>query len=176
MDSTSLDVVYLPQTGATWPAWIQAIGSLVALVIAIGVPIWLQHVAKHRALEERQKRTQAHWDILRVEVDFCLSKANDYINRTVAAPLYRMSTAGLARSLPILAADGAISADDARVLLAFYAWAEDINRGLEKIGEIMDLQAQNMQAGRINQKCIELRDKYFPDVDSALRARTRGLA
>ena len=46
-------------TSTDWAAWVQAIGSIIAIGIAIAVPWWQTRVARQDQKEERDKRASA---------------------------------------------------------------------------------------------------------------------
>jgi hypothetical protein len=61
LDTATLDIVYLPQHGTTFVAWIQALGSLLGLAIAIYVPFKVQRNAASRArLEAAAQAREKH--------------------------------------------------------------------------------------------------------------------
>jgi len=138
-------------------------------VIAIGVPIWLQYVAKRRASEERQKRTQAHWTILGKEIEFCIAKAQWYIAGKSDAPLYRLDSPAFEKSLPALVSDAQPSGSDFKAILSFYSWVGDINRGLERAADQPSWNTDTVESTRVKDKCAALIREYYGPIQKALK-------
>lgn len=81
----------------------------------------------------RKRRLKAHWAALSAEIDICKEKGESYISQSIAAPLYRMPLDGYRHSYPVLLAEGALTEREVKTLSTFFAQAEDINRGLDRV-------------------------------------------
>ncbi|MDM0029856.1 hypothetical protein [Variovorax saccharolyticus] len=116
-----------------WAAWVQAIGAIVALVVAIGLPFLLGWL---RGRKERR----GHFEVIALDVQLARGQAEMYCKSKIKAPAYRLPLYGAQAALPSLLAHNVLSIDEATALARFYVDAESFNRCL-------DLTAALRQAG-----------------------------
>lgn len=103
-------------------------GLLVALGFGLGfIPPWL----------DRQRRMKLHWQALRAENLIALERVTEFLNKNIAAPLYRLPMRAYDAALKALLADGAnITPDKIKVLYEAADLIGDINRGLDYCAEL----------------------------------------
>jgi hypothetical protein len=120
----------------------------------------------------RRRLRKAHWGMLGVEVSLCKKRAEDYIKRTVSAPLYRLPTVAFKVSLPVLVAEADLSEEELWSLEEFFDWCEDINRGLDNADEARKANESEwlqIEERRIDSKCKKLLSEYLETVGETLR-------
>jgi hypothetical protein len=166
LDSAALDVVYVSRSPWEWgwDAWV-AIGTLTlaAVTSVTVVSIWLD-------LSRRKKAAFAHWAILGREIEYFVAKAQWCLRGMVGpgAPLYRLNHPAYEKSLPALVSDAEPSADDFEALLAFYAWVQDVNRGLDRAASQPVENTDMTEVTRVRSKCEELISEFYPPARAAV--------
>lgn len=131
-------------------------GVIIGAVITQGSTAW-----------QKRKRHFAYWSALRAEVDICRNHASNYKKDQKAAPLYRLPVTAYKKGFPALLGDGAVSHSEAKTMLDFYNMVEQMNRGLERAGE-MHLKLQDgggdvflfEEANRLSVKAEHLLDAH----------------
>jgi len=129
---------------------------------AVMISIWIDW--------RRRARTKAaHWEILGKELEHCVAKAQWYIDGKSDAPLYRLDSPAFDKSLPALVSDAEPTANDFSVLLAFYSWVGDINRGLELAAKQPSWDTSTDEAMRIKDKCAALISEFYEPARQTLK-------
>lgn len=104
--------------------WVQAWGSVLALVVAIGFPIW-------HAWRTRKEARRGHFEMIALDVTVAERQAQVYLRSKVMVPAYRLPLHGKQAALPAVLADGKMSAEDASALVQFYIDATSFNYCLD---------------------------------------------
>lgn len=84
---------------------------------------------------DRKRRIKKHWEALRAEIKFCSSEASGYLRDQVKAPLTRLPTIALDKSLSVLLTEGVVKEAELEVLSRFANVAQQLNRGLDEAAE-----------------------------------------
>jgi len=111
-------------TPSDWAAWVQAIGSIVAILVAVALPLWL-------ARRARLKSLRGCLETIAMDVRLTGRQAAVYIKAKIPVPAYRMPNYGGKQALPALMADGTLSIDDSIALGQFYLDATSFNYCLD---------------------------------------------
>lgn len=149
---------------------------VVAVIGLIGVCLgaWLVSWKESR---QRKKRHLSYWSAMSAEVDLCAGLARAYCRDHVKAPLYRLPTIAYDNGFPALLGDGAVSEEEARSMLRYYAQVVQINRGLEYAHaasqpgfpkEVLD-----QEVGRLIKKASDLTDPQCDDPGGPYYDRVR---
>jgi hypothetical protein len=99
--------------------------------VAIGVVLGFVSAVGHDALKSWQ-RARRLWKVVLAAALLCEKRANNYINRTVPAPLYRLPTMAFREALPFLMSDAGLTDEEYTALVEFFEWADDINQRREQ--------------------------------------------
>ena len=105
-----------------------------------------------------------HWSVLEAEIEVAYSRAGDYLNGKVQAPLYRLPTFASTTAFPALLQNSDMTSDEFRVLEKFLSWVADINRGLSNADELRKAHSTKLleqENTRLLDKCKKLRDEYY---------------
>jgi hypothetical protein len=111
-------------TKGEWSSWAQAIGALLAICVAIALPIWLDHRA-------RLKQREGHLEMIAADVLMAGHVAAVYLKADIIAPAYRLPLLGARAALPALLADGTLRGSEGAVLTQFYVDALSFNYCLD---------------------------------------------
>jgi hypothetical protein len=104
--------------------WVQAWGSVLALVVAIGFPIWY-------GWHTRRNTRRGHFETVALDVRVAEQQARVYLGSKIMVPAYRVPLHGKQAALPALLADGKMGAADATALVQFYVDATSFNYCLD---------------------------------------------
>jgi hypothetical protein len=104
--------------------WVQAWGSILALVIAISFPIWF-------GWKTRKDARRGHFETIALDVLAAEQQGRVYLKSKIMVPAYRVPLHGKHAALPALLADGKMSAADASALVHFYIDATSFNYCLD---------------------------------------------
>lgn len=119
-------------------AWVQAVGSVLAILAAIWIAWRYNAVAARKEGRDREERRKGHWAALGAEIELCREHAQVFLKDSVMAPSYRLPTIALEISIPALLSDGQLSSDEYRSLVRFYLQVSTLNRGLEQANAVRD--------------------------------------
>ena len=153
--------------------WISGAFGLAGVVIGASI-------AQGAAWWQKRKRHLAYWSAMSAEIDLCREDAAVYVRDRVIAPLYRLSTTAYENGFPALVGDGAVSGDEAKAVLGFYALVQQINRGLEQVNDaLVDGKKTDKaiaESLRLDEKCARLLAGPYQAVRAVISARLRRLA
>jgi hypothetical protein len=117
------------------PAWLQAIGALVALYVAIRLARWqLRTQADLQAQERRREdeaRHRANLETVAMDVRIAERQAAAYLSAGVDLPAYRLPLHGLQLAMPALLASGKLTGAQSTALAQFYVDAASFNLCLD---------------------------------------------
>lgn len=154
--------------------WITAVISSASGLAGVTLGAWLGYW-KERS--QQKKRHLSYWSALSAEVDLCDGLARAYVRDPVDAPLYRLPTIAYDKGFPALLGDGAVSQDESRSILRFYAQVVQINRGLEyahaAAGPDAVAGVLAREVGRLRKKATDLSDPNCTDPGGPYYARVR---
>jgi hypothetical protein len=108
------------------PAWVQAIGSVAAIVAAVWIP-------QRQRSAEREETRVGHLEAIAVDIETARRMAQTYVRSEYKAPAYRLELVGRSTSLPALLTSGALNAGEATHLVQFYIDAVSFNHCLDRV-------------------------------------------
>jgi hypothetical protein len=130
-------------TKAEWSGWVQGIGTVLAIAVAIAIP-YVQ--GKLQRLSSRR----GHLETIALDVRFAGAQAEVYSKEGAAnahnfqaglqahVPAYRVPLHGLRLAVPSLLADGTLSGPDADALAQFYVDATSFNHCLDNAQKLLN--------------------------------------
>lgn len=111
---------WLCMTKAEWSGWWQAIGTVLAVVVAVGYPLWHER--------ERQRRVRlAHLQTIATDIRIAERQASVYLSGRIKLPAYRVPLHGANTALPALLAEGNLATGQVTALVQFYVDATSFN-------------------------------------------------
>jgi len=119
-----------------WSGWMQAIGSVIAIAVAILIP-WTQ------ARRAREQTRTGNLEMIATDIRLAERQARIYLDniKKYRVPAYRLQLHGAHAALPALLADGTLSGDDATALAQFYVDATSFNYCLDIAQELKNQSA-----------------------------------
>lgn len=137
-------------TKAEWSGWMQAIGAVAALLIAIAVP----YVQSTR---QRNRLRLGHFETIAADVLLADRQGRTYLRSKVKAPAYRLPLVGLANAVPSLLATGDLKGSESGAITQFYVDAVSFNYCLDLIGRLRAEQGDwHQEVSRIEAKARHL--------------------
>ncbi|KQW57072.1 hypothetical protein ASC92_12470 [Variovorax sp. Root411] len=112
-----------------WAAWVQAVGAIVALYVAIKAPQWL-------AARERKRIRRGYFAVIGLDLRTGRVLAQTYLRGRVQSPAYRVPLHGLATALPALVADETLDTTQTAALSDWYLDATSFNDCLDLTAEL----------------------------------------
>jgi len=111
-----------------------------------------------------RRRRKGRWGALRAEIELCRKTADGFLRGTILAPTYRAPTSAAERALPELIGDAAMTEEEAKGLLLFFAEVASLNRALDRaqesdksgLGDPLDALALEERAGTAKLKAVKL--------------------
>jgi hypothetical protein len=111
-------------TKGEWSGWMQGIGSILAVLTAVALPLWLQHRA-------HQKARVGHLLTIATDVRIADRQAGVYLNSKYTLPAYRVPLYGARTALPALLGDGSLDSAQTTALVQWYVDATSFNYSLD---------------------------------------------
>lgn len=137
-------------TKGEWSGWMQAVGSVLAVAVAIYVPWWQDKRSRH-------KERIGHLETIAMDVRLAGRQATIYLRSRFRVPAYRLPLHGMSLALPALLADGTLSGNDATALAQFYVDARSFNFCLDIAQGLKDRDGPwQGEVSRIIKKAIHL--------------------
>jgi hypothetical protein len=128
---------------------------------------------------QKRKRHLAYWSAMSAEIDLCHGLAKAYVADDVPAPLYRLPTIAYDKGFEALLADGAVTEEEAKAILRFYALVVQINRGLDYAHAAPEpgvpVEELDKQVMRLKKKATNLYDPHCKDPGGPYYLRVRPL-
>lgn len=113
------------------PAWVQAVGSVGAILVAVAVPVLME--------ARRQRREiRGMFDMVALDVEMARRQVEVYMRDGVLIPAYRLSLHGHRQALPFLVAHGPLTAVERVQLEQWYVDAASFNRCLDFAQNLRD--------------------------------------
>lgn len=140
----------LCMTRAEWSGWVQALGSVAAIVFAVWLPLWL---------ERRRKRKEfvGHLRTIATDVRLADRQAKVYLESKIKVPAYRLPLYGAQTALPWLLAEGHLTAAQATALVQWYVDAKSFNDSLDIAQQLKnDGRGVDVEYGRTRKKANHL--------------------
>lgn len=137
-------------TKSEWSGWVQAIGSIAAIVFAVILPLWL---------EQRSKRREflGHLRTIATDVRLADRQAEAYLKSRIKVPAYRLMLYGAQTALPWLLAEGRLTSAQATALVQWYVDAKSFNDSLDIAQQLKnDKQGVDKEYGRTCKKANHL--------------------
>lgn len=153
-----------------WAGIAQALGALLALGVAVCVPLL-------QAARARSEARRGHFQAIAIDIEFAERVAATYLSDRIMAPAYRLPLAGEKVAFPALMAEGVLRLDDATAIADFYMHADSFNRSLDLTQEAaISGQGLAAQARRARIKAQGLqRGHKVRRIERALSALSSGL-
>ena len=160
---------WLCMTKGEWSGWMQAIGALVAIGIAIELP--------RRAARKAHKAIRmGHLITIATDVRIADRQASVYLDETdgFKVPAYRVPLYGADTALPWLLADGSLTTDQSVALVQWYVDARSFNYLLDIGQELKNHRGAPAEGPRTAMKAKHLvpgsgTSSRFDDAIKALR-------
>ncbi len=141
-------------TKSEWAGWMQAIGTVAAIAVAIAIP-WKQ------VQRARSQARLGHLEMIATDVRLAGRQARVYLDniKRFRLPAYRLQLHGAHTALPSLLADGTLNGDDATALSQFYVDATSFNYCLDIA---QGLKNQNLAWGREVSRVVKKAEHLVP--------------
>lgn len=153
-------------TKAEWSGWVQAYGSVAAIVFAVCLPLWLES-------RRIRKEYVGHLRTIATDVRLADRQATVYLGSQFKVPAYRLVLYGSQTALPWLLAEGYLTAPQATALVQWYVDAKSFNYSLDIAQQLInDGRDVDQEYGRTKTKANHLvqggKDSRFDDAIEAL--------
>lgn len=133
-----------------WSGWVQAFGSIGAIMFAVWLPLWLERRSKQRVFE-------SHLKTIATDVRLADRQATVYLKSNIKVPAYRLMLYGAHTALPWLLAEGRLTTAQATALVQWYVDATSFNRSLDIAQQLKnDGKGVNVEYGRTKNKANHL--------------------
>lgn len=137
-------------TKAEWSGWVQAFGSIGAILFAVWLPLWLEHRAKRRVFI-------GHLKTIATDVRLADRQARAYLESRIKVPAYRLMLYGAQTALPWLLAEGRLTSAQATALVQWYVDARSFNYSLDIAQQLKnDRESLDIEYGRTKIKANHL--------------------
>lgn len=137
-------------TKSEWSGWVQAIGSIAAIVFAVILPLWLERGGK-------RKEFLGHLRTIATDVRLADRQAKAYLKSNIKVPAYRLTLYRDQTALPWLLAEGRLTSAQATALVQWYVDAKSFNYSLDIAQQLMnDNQDVDSEYGRTRSKANHL--------------------
>lgn len=137
-------------TKAEWSGWVQAFGSIGAIMFAVWLPLWLERRAKRRVFV-------GHLKTIATDVRLADRQAKVYLESKIKVPAYRLMLYGAEIALPWLLAEGWLTTAQATTLVQWYVDATSFNYSLDIAQQLKnDRKGVNVEYGRTKKKANHL--------------------
>lgn len=124
-----LDRWWTCMSKSEWSGWMQAIGAILALGLAVTIPVVQTWVARRRAI-------RGYFETIAMDVRLAEHQADVYLRSKIMVPAYRVPLHGMQTALPTLLAEGKLSGADATALAQWYVDAKSFNYCLDLTQEL----------------------------------------
>jgi len=78
-----------------------------------------------------KNKLKSHWQALKEEAEICKIKADEFINDSITAPLYRLPTMLYQTSFPFILANDKLSKEETSSVILYFTQVDHFNRGLD---------------------------------------------
>jgi hypothetical protein len=137
-------------SSSEWAAWVQAVGSVLAIVVAILIPYY-------QGRQQRRRTREGHLETIAMDVRVSEQQAAVYLRSKIMVPAYRVPVHGMQIALPALLADGVLSGADATALAQFYVAATSFNYCLDLAQELKNSGGDwKGEVRRVKKKAVQL--------------------
>jgi hypothetical protein len=111
-------------TKAEWAAWVQGVGTVAAVLVAVLFPIY-------QARRQQKAVRKGHLETIATDLRVAERQASVYLDKKIAVPAYRLHLYGDKQAIPALLADGTLTGNEATKLIQWYVDAYSFNYNLD---------------------------------------------
>lgn len=132
-------------SSSDWAAWVQAIGTILAVLAAIWISRHQGVLTRKRDEKARADGLRSCWAAVRAEVEVCGLMADAYLAPPlIMAPSYRWPTVVYDKILHELLLAARLNTEETRALLTFFSNVDAVNRGFD-LAQQINIQITNSQ-------------------------------
>jgi hypothetical protein len=159
----------LCMTKAEWSGWMQALGAVAAILLAVALPLM-------QGRRQRRRLRLGYLETVAVDAAMADKLGRTYIRSKVKAPAYRLPLMGLSTALPALIASGELKGGEADTITQFYVDAQSFNFCLDLVTRLRSEQGDwQGEVSRLTLKAEHLvsggRISRYDEVVRVLRSR-----
>jgi hypothetical protein len=120
----------------TIAAWVQAVGSILAICAAAGFVWWQHRLEGARDGARRADKIRGLLDVLQSEIRYCSDVASEFLGRHHPAILHRLPKVAFDTVLPALMAEGILKGDSLAAVYGFYSEVTTFNDTQDAIARL----------------------------------------
>jgi hypothetical protein len=120
----------------TIAAWVQAVGSILAICAAAGFVWWQHKLESARERARRVDRILGLLDVLQSEIHYCSDQAAEFLSRNHPAILHRFPKVAFETVLPALMAEGILKGDSLAAVYGFYSEVTAFNETQDAVNRL----------------------------------------
>lgn len=120
----------------TVAAWVQAVGSILAILAAAGFVLWQHKLDAARERARRIERIRGLLDVLQSEIRYCSDLAAEFLGRNHPAILHRLPKVAFETALPALMLEGVLKGDSLAAVYGFYSEVTTFNQNQDAISRL----------------------------------------